>query len=101
MSRRDFLQRSAAATLALSTVGPLLAACGGSDSSESAPKLQLARKDNPVRWPIFDDNPPIDSGLEPESGTLRIYNWNGYLWPRKMNLPNLKKTVWPSLQAPF
>jgi spermidine/putrescine transport system substrate-binding protein len=24
----------------------------------------------------------IASGLEPESGTLRIYNWNGYLWPR-------------------
>ena len=24
----------------------------------------------------------IASGLEPESGTLRIYNWNGYMWPR-------------------
>ncbi len=24
----------------------------------------------------------IASGLEPEAGTLRIYNWNGYLWPQ-------------------
>jgi spermidine/putrescine transport system substrate-binding protein len=24
----------------------------------------------------------IASGLDPESGTLRIYNWNGYLWPK-------------------
>ena len=29
-------------------------------------------------------NPAIASGLEPENGPLRIYNWNGYLWPRIM-----------------
>ena len=31
---------------------------------------------------MFDDNPVIESGLEPEAGPLKIYNWNGYLWPR-------------------
>jgi len=73
---------SAAATLALSTAGPLLAACGGSDSSESTSAPVLARPDDPVTWPVFDDNPPIASGLEPEAGPLKIHNWNGYVWPR-------------------
>jgi spermidine/putrescine transport system substrate-binding protein len=69
--------------------GPLLAACGGGNGNGGlagtgggGTELQLARPDNPVEWPIFEDNPPIESGLEPESGTLRIYNWNDYLWPR-------------------
>ena len=81
--RREFLQRGAAGAFALSSMGTLLAACGGNTNGQfKPPELQLARPDNPVKWPIFDDNPPIASGLEPESGTLKIYNWNGYLWPR-------------------
>ena len=62
-------------------MGTLLSACGGGSNGETA-ELTLARPDNPVTWQLFDDNPAIASGLEPESGTLRIYNWNGYLWPR-------------------
>ncbi len=82
-ARREFLQRGAAGAFALSSMGTLLAACGGSDNGEfRPPELQLARPDNPVTHPYFDDNPMIASGLEPESGTLRIYNWNGYMWPR-------------------
>jgi spermidine/putrescine transport system substrate-binding protein len=81
--RREFLQRGAAGAFALSSMGTLLAACGGGDSGEfRPPELQIARPENPVTHPLFDDNPMIASGLEPESGTLRIYNWNGYLWPR-------------------
>jgi spermidine/putrescine transport system substrate-binding protein len=92
-SRRVFLERSAGAALGLSALGPLLAACGsdngtgtggGGGGSGAAADLQLARQDNPVKWPIYDDNPPIASGLEPEAGPLKIYNWNGYLWPRIM-----------------
>jgi len=91
-SRRDFLQRSAVGALGLTSLGPLLAACGGENGNGNGngggnggsgePELLLARPDSPVEWPLFDDNPPIESGLEPENGTLRIYNWNAYLWPR-------------------
>ena len=81
--RREFLGRSAAGVVGLSSLSGLLAACGGSDNgSFKPPELQLARPESPVTWPLLDDNPMIASGLEPESGTLRIYNWNGYLWPR-------------------
>ena len=78
--RRQFLQRSAAAALGLSSAGTLLAACGGDETTraggtgaadtvtpEDSP-FQLARRDNPVTLPLFDDNPPIEAGLEPESG---------------------------------
>jgi spermidine/putrescine transport system substrate-binding protein len=82
-ARREFLQRGAAGAFALSSMGTLLAACGGgNDGSFTPPELNIARPDNPVTHPLFADNPMIASGLEPESGTLKIYNWNGYLWPR-------------------
>ena len=98
LDRRQFLQRSAAAALGLSSTGTLLAACGGDDTTgavgtgsgdtvtpEDSP-FQLARRDNPVTLPLFDDNPPIEAGLEPESGaTLKIYNYIDYLWKRKTN----------------
>lgn len=94
--RRQFLQRSTAAALGFSSVGAFLAACGGDEATpaggtggsdtvtpEDSP-FQLARRDNPVELPIFDDNPPIEAGLQPESGaTLRIYNYIDYLWKRK------------------
>jgi spermidine/putrescine transport system substrate-binding protein len=81
--RREFLGRSAAGVVGLSSLGALLTACGGSDNGNfKPPELTLAKPDSPVTWPLLDDNPMIASGLEPESGTLRIYNWNGYLWPR-------------------
>ena len=79
--RRELLQRGAAGAVLLSGMGTLLAACGGGNEASST-ELQIATPDNPVRWPLSDDNPMIASGLEPESGTLRIYNWNGYLWPK-------------------
>ena len=81
--RREFIRRSAAGVIGLSSLSTILAACGGSDNGNfTPPELQIASPQNPVKWPLFDDNPMIASGLEPESGTLRIYNWNGYLWPR-------------------
>jgi len=156
--RREFLQRSAAGAVALSSMGTLLAACGGTQST-SGKTLTLARQDHPVKWPIYEDNQPIASGRDPENATLEIFNWNGYLWPRSMKefgkqygvnvrmttfdtsdeaiskltsgglsfdvffpfpdrlgqlilgkalqplnhsyLPNLQKTIWPSLRDPF
>jgi len=82
--RRELIRRGAVSAVALSSMGALLSACGGGSDGggSSAADLRLARPDSPVTQPLFDDNPMIASGLEPESGTLRIYNWNGYLWPR-------------------
>lgn len=88
ISRREFLARSAGATVAFSSLGALLEACGrasspnqpGPGGSNAAP-FPLARRDNPVTWPIYKDNPAIESGLQPEkNATLRIYNWADYLW---------------------
>jgi spermidine/putrescine transport system substrate-binding protein len=79
--RRELLQRGAAGAFLFSSMGTLLAACGGGDGGATA-ELQIATPESPVKWPIYEDNPMIASGLEPESGTLRIYNWNGYLWPK-------------------
>jgi spermidine/putrescine transport system substrate-binding protein len=81
--RPEFLRRSAAGLVGLSSLSTLLAACGGGNNAEVVPpELKLASPDNPVTQPLFDDNPMIASGLDPESGTLRIYNWNGYLDPK-------------------
>ncbi len=78
--RREFLGLTALGALTLSGASGLLAACGGSGGSSSGGQtLQLARPDNPVSLPLFDDNPAIASGLQPESGPLRIYNWVDYI----------------------
>jgi spermidine/putrescine transport system substrate-binding protein len=81
LGRREFLERGALGLLGLTAAGPLLAACGGANGS-SATELQLARPDNPVLQPIFADNPAVKTGLEPEGGPLKVYNWNGYIWPK-------------------
>jgi len=43
--------------------------------------LPLPRTDNAVTWAITDDNPPIAGGLQPEGGTLNLYNYADYIWP--------------------
>jgi spermidine/putrescine transport system substrate-binding protein len=121
LDRRDFLRRGAGATLGLSGIGALLAACGnqtGAPAAEPSPPattaepglttpattaetpggtttapattaasdlpFPLARPESPVTLPIVDDNPVIESGLEPEAGPLKIYNWIDYIWKRKL-----------------
>jgi spermidine/putrescine transport system substrate-binding protein len=84
--RREFLGRTAFGALALSGAGGLLSACGGSDTAGKSATLQLARPDKPVTLSLFDDNPAIASGLEPEKGPLRIYNWVDYV-----DKPTIKK----------
>jgi spermidine/putrescine transport system substrate-binding protein len=88
------------AGIAVPSLGAILAACGsgaqdtvdsggtGASGGENpfgtggiggAP-YPLARLDAPVTWNILDDNPPIASGLAPETDTtLKIFNWNYYL----------------------
>jgi spermidine/putrescine transport system substrate-binding protein len=88
LDRRQFLQRSAATAFFASGGGALLAACGGGESAApggtsgtgttKAP-FELARPDHPVTLPLFDDNAAIASGLQPEKGTLKVYNWIDYI----------------------
>lgn len=94
VNRRDFLTRVGLAAV----VGPglleALAACAtsspgagpgpgpSSGTQTGATTLQIASPDNPVTWPLSDDNPAIGDGLEPEQGaTLRLYNYADYIGP--------------------
>jgi spermidine/putrescine transport system substrate-binding protein len=79
MSRRDLLKYTAGGVV----MAQFLAACS-SDSptsgSSSASGIAIGTPENPVEQPLFDDNPAIESGLERESGPLRVYNWDAYIW---------------------
>jgi spermidine/putrescine transport system substrate-binding protein len=98
-TRRTFIKRAGGAAAALSVPG-LLAACGSttpvgassgsssgasSGASSAAPAklgpggLPLARPDNPLTLPIYADNKPIASGMQPEKGPLQLYNWIDYI----------------------
>jgi spermidine/putrescine transport system substrate-binding protein len=87
LGRREFLRRSAGAAIALPSLAAVLAACrqrenpsGGVGASGAT--AGLARPDHPVELPVTDDNPPIDDGLSPEAGPLRIFNWNSYIYKK-------------------
>jgi spermidine/putrescine transport system substrate-binding protein len=85
ISRRAFLWRSAGATLALTAGGTLLEACGGGKTRERLAKSGplLASPSNPVKWPIYSDNPPIAAGMQPErNATLKLYNWADYIYKK-------------------
>src|ERR687891_103552 len=83
LGRREFLRNTAVLSLSFSGAAAALSACSGSRTPVLKDALILARPDAPVTLPIDDDNPPVEDGLEPEPGaTLKIYNWEEYLWPR-------------------
>lgn len=71
--------RSAALGVSLPTLSAILAACGGDEGT--AGEVLIATPSNPVTQPLFDDNPAIASGLAPEAGPLRVYNWTDYINP--------------------
>jgi spermidine/putrescine transport system substrate-binding protein len=76
ISRRTFLGGAAAVVV--------LAACGGDDASSSVDTdvaSQIATPDNPVTFPLYEDNPVIADGLQPESGTHRIANYADFVSP--------------------
>ncbi len=80
MSRRDLL-RGMGAGLGAAGLGSLLSACGtAADATPTITSVPLPRQDAPVRWPIFPDNKPIASGLQPEkNATLKLFNWTAYI----------------------
>ncbi len=78
-TRRDFLQRSTAAGLSLTAFSSWLAACGGGAVDDI--EIVIGTPASPATQPLFDDIPAIESGLAPEAGPLRIYNWADYINP--------------------
>src|SRR3712207_3406203 len=89
LSRRGLLQGTAWLGVGVGAV-PLLSACNddaartAATSGTSAP-YPLARPDRPVTLPIKDSNPPIDDGLDPETGGLfQILNYDSYMAPGVM-----------------
>lgn len=87
LSRRDFLRLTGGVA-----GGVLLSACGGSSTSSSSSGSSTAASEPtasgglavgapgaPVQQPLFDDIPAIESGLDMEDGTLRLYNWADYI----------------------
>ncbi|HEX6657141.1 MAG TPA: twin-arginine translocation signal domain-containing protein [Ilumatobacter sp.] len=61
-TRRDFIVRGAQLAAVLGIGAPLLQACGGDDDDEAVTE-------------------PIDDGLEPEAGPLRVFNYADYVNP--------------------
>jgi spermidine/putrescine transport system substrate-binding protein len=87
LTRRDFLRRSLATGVALPSAAAVLAACGtggpgGGSGTGNTPEVRFGKPDAPVELQLFDDNPAIASGLEPEAGPLVIYNWENYTWKK-------------------
>ena len=78
MSRREALRLIAGTAAA----GGLLAGCGSGGGSSSASRVVIGTREDPVKQPLYDDNPMIESGLEPEKGPLRLYNWSEYIYTR-------------------
>jgi spermidine/putrescine transport system substrate-binding protein len=94
LSRREFLRNSALAGAALSVGGSaLLAACGSSGSSATKATTskvggcgqppKLSRQSDPATLPLCSD--AIKDGLEPEKGTLKIFNYADYVGPDAIN----------------
>jgi spermidine/putrescine transport system substrate-binding protein len=81
IDRRRFIKQSATTALGLTGTAALLSACQGAGAG-TAYDIEIASPENPVRLDLYDDNPPIESGLEPEAGPLKIFNWADYIYLR-------------------
>lgn len=79
LTRREFLWRAGALGLSLPTLSALLAACG--DEGGESVEVLIGSPSKPATQPIRSDNPAIASGLAPEAGPLKIYNWDAYINP--------------------
>jgi len=83
LHRRDVL-RGGLYTAAGLGVASLLSACNNDSGATpaSGADYPLARPDDPVTLPIFDDNQPIGDGLKVEdTGALKVLNYADYMAP--------------------
>ena len=82
MPRRQFIRLTAYGAAAAGLAPSILAACGGGDDDAAEENgVKLSRPDAPVTLPTFDDIPAIEDGLQPETGTLKVYNYEEYVSP--------------------
>ncbi|WP_406730066.1 spermidine/putrescine ABC transporter substrate-binding protein [Streptomyces sp. NBC_01794] len=65
--------------LALGALG--VPACSGSGKNSRASTVALARPDHPVTLPTFSSLQPVENGLSPEVGTLKVLNYADYVSP--------------------
>src|ERR687892_440460 len=65
IDRREFLRLSGGAALAAAM---LACARRPEPAGSGASAIRIGSPQNPVTQPMFDDNAPIESGLEPEAG---------------------------------
>src|SRR5512133_3487001 len=105
------------------TMAAILAACSGAQEEPSGESqtgasgsnpygtggvggapYPLARLEAPVTWNIPDDNQPIDSGLQPETGaTLKYLSWPYYVSPSIIRAfeekysCTVEKTIFPDM----
>ncbi len=80
IDRRRFLGQSSRLALLAGLALPALRPLRARGPADTEPTLPLARTDNPVTLPDNDFS-PIDSGLEPESGTLELFSYDAYISP--------------------
>jgi spermidine/putrescine transport system substrate-binding protein len=89
ITRRSLLARALLMGASAPTLSALLASCG--NQLYTSGNLVIASPSKPVRWPVSEKNPPIESGLEPKAGgTLRIYSYDEYISPQVIK--NFEKT---------
>ena len=82
MPRRQFIRLTAYGAAAAGLAPSILAACGGGDDDAAEENgVKLSRPDAPVTLPTFDDIPAIEDGQQPETGTLKVYNYEEYISP--------------------
>ena len=81
MPRRQFIRLTAYGAAAAGLAPTILAGCGGGDDAAEENGVKLSRPDAPVTLPTFDDISAIEDGLQPESGTLKVYNYEEYISP--------------------
>jgi spermidine/putrescine transport system substrate-binding protein len=86
VDRRAFLVNSAIASLGAAGA-TLLGGCGEDPARPLASgRVRPARPHRPVTLPVHPDNPAIGDDLSPESGaTLRIFNWEEYIWKKVLD----------------
>lgn len=83
MSRRQFVTRAGGFVIVVGAGGSVLSACGGDDDDDggsASGSLPLARVDAPLELPD-NSHSAIESGLDPESGTLTIFTYPDYINP--------------------
>lgn len=80
--RRRFLRNSLLASAGAFAGPGLLSACSQPEvTASAATPLPMARPEEPVELPIPDEVSAIADGMEPETGTLKIFNYADYLAP--------------------